>query len=990
MRRPVRSHNNVTDRKLFNNGGFPTMGAQAQMPNPANIQMGGNLPQTNNIAAPSGILASSAPLADQVAETALSQSFAPTVGMNSGGIASFDNGGFGTRFKDFLSGTARAGANWMGIGHSDDTSINPERERYQEMLNNPNPDDETLKAITAYENSLPQVKGTIDSSVFKSFGANMRIGALNEDEKAFSIRTITGPMTTGEWLDETSAITAERIFPSQRNGQDLKSWRQGSQVTDPGVWNTLDRLFEGDPSDSRIKDLLNKSFSFGMSGVQGIKGGGTRILGMVYDVLTERGKIADLPEGKRNLWGQVLIVGDMIRQQPSHSQEITTFAKQIRMNNPGIDPQDLMEQVAVALKTQVLNYDENPNLIDLVKRAEINEAEAEQKALEEEAILEAARNNELTLAESIELSKDSKEIVDLAGGKRTKMEPKAPVELDYERWKNNGFSTKFITEILRDKEGKSEEYIGAVVALRSEASSEGADTDIATEIVTEGPKGEEVKLGTEVFRDTPTSYAVGRQPKVVEVKKEVIDETDGSRKGINIKQNKEDLERIRENLRKIDAKDKEGGQSEKEIENNLGTALADQVIKGDKPETTDDTYKKYFEMFKGSMGEYEGKSEYAKGMDLIALGAAIAGGQSPNAITNIANGITKTIDRFSEDDDKRQAYNNQVRLSAGKFALNRMVKLEDEERARDKTGQMLSQVDKDGNITTKFFTMNQIINGDSEGWNTDTITTSKLTNMGLVAKAALDLIPDPLNWKDATAAQEDGEKAYVTYTTAVKGRLIAMNALSMIHDKKIAEEIFGWRGVVNQLKQKGKAFFNITNKETGELDLTSKVNKELFIGELTNHLTQYFQNLIPLSLGKAQSANSISNRDVEFLAKAYMESGALRDGIFSFAFVNKDLLSQKLRAGLDQFVVSERDALKSFATSYNRLQGLQQTNKTPATELLDQYTVINPKTGVRTMRTKEDDEMLVEAMKKADAATAPFLQFDSKTNTYYDPRTRQK
>ena len=94
MRRPVRS-NNITNRKLFNNGGFPTMGAQAQMPNPLNVNMGGTLPQANNIMAPSGILASSTELSNAVGDQALAQSFAPTANMNSGGIASFEEGGFG-------------------------------------------------------------------------------------------------------------------------------------------------------------------------------------------------------------------------------------------------------------------------------------------------------------------------------------------------------------------------------------------------------------------------------------------------------------------------------------------------------------------------------------------------------------------------------------------------------------------------------------------------------------------------------------------------------------------------------------------------------------------------------------------------------------------------------------------------------------------------------------------------------------------------------
>lgn len=119
-----------------------------------------------------------------------------------------------------------------------------------------------------------------------------------------------------------------------------------------------------------------------------------------------------------------------------------------------------------------------------------------------------------------------------------------------------------------------------------------------------------------------------------------------------------------------------------------------------------------------------------------------------------------------------------------------------------------------------------------------------------------------------------------------------------------------------------------------------------------------------------------------------MESGALTGGIFSFSTVSRNLLSQKLRAGLDQFVISERDSLKSFATTYNRLQGLQQTNKTPARELLDQYTVIDKDSGKPRMRKKEDDELIIEAIRKAEKVSAPFLQFDSKTNTYFDPRTR--
>ena len=968
---------NIRDRRLFNNGGFPTMGPQAQMPDPANIQMSGNLPQANNIMAPSGILASSTELSNAVGDQALAQSFAPAISMNSGGIAGFDNGGFGSRVASmFNQGNAFLESN-----------NDPKRIAYSNLLNNPDPTDKNREAMTAYEDSLPQVKSTVNNTTslgISDYGGNIGIPSSSLDSRAFNmdIQGLSGPIQTGSWLDENSSMTSERIFPSRD-----RSFAAGSRNVAPEVWSELDGLVNAKAPRSNIRAAFENTVGFIATGAKSQRGGLDRIAMQVYDVLT--GDSEEDAFFNPNTWGQVLAVADMVKQQPNYSQDITQLAKEIRKNNPDINSQDLIEQVSVGLKT---NYEgQDPSLKPLYATRDANLYDDQQGEYNPE--LDRFQLANTTLAESIEASKDPaqfEEIEDIINMKvdqsdpknqTSAMPPQSLIEEAYKRWANTGFSNDFITDVLID-ENRPPEFINAVVNMRGEESEEGGNVIVESQSEQENTSANMTNIPNknEAMDMLSITNGMSLVPE---------DKTDGTRDNINIAgSNKEELEAINKNLIEIDKRNKKGGQSQAVLEEDLGTTLATDIIKNDSEETTTAAFEKYAKLFKDSMGPYQGKSEYAKGMDLVALGASIAGGTSPNAMTNIANGITKTIDRFTEDDDARQKYNNQVRLSGGKFALTRMMKIEDEDRARDKTGQTLSQVAKDGKITTKFFTMNQIINGDSKGWTNDALTVSKLTYMGAVAKAANDLIPEPLSFTDSTKAQEKGTKAYVDYTTAVKGRLIAMNALSMIHDDKKANEIFGWRGVANQLKQKGKAFFNIKDKD-GNLDLTSKENKELYVGELTNYLTQYFQNLIPLSLGKAQSANSISNRDVEFLARAYMESGALTGGIFSFSTVSRNLLSQKLRAGLDQFVISERDSLSSFATTYNRLQGLQQTNKTPATELLDQYTVINPKTGNRDMRTKEDDEMLVEAMRKAEKVSAPFLQFDSETNTYYDPRTRQ-
>tara|TARA_R110000751_G_scaffold146494_1_gene250476 strand:- start:237 stop:1088 length:852 start_codon:yes stop_codon:yes gene_type:complete len=277
--------------------------------------------------------------------------------------------------------------------------------------------------------------------------------------------------------------------------------------------------------------------------------------------------------------------------------------------------------------------------------------------------------------------------------------------------------------------------------------------------------------------------------------------------------------------------------------------------------------------------------------------------------------------------------------------------------------------------------MNQIINGDSEGWSSDALAISKLTNIGLIAKAALDAVPEPFKWSEQTKAQEKGSAAYGAYVGAVKGRLVGMEALRLIHTPDIAKEIFGFRGVANQLKQKGKAFFGIkTRKTDGSLDLSNKKDKELFVGELRNYLRNYFQKLIPISLGEAQSANSISNRDVEFLANAYMEAGALGDGFWGFAFVNEALLSQKIVEGMNTFVDVERKSIKEFETTYSSLLGLRQKNLLPATELLGAYTIT--KDGKTTMRTLKDEEKMRKMVKDQISATQKFLEFDSENNIY--------
>ena len=927
MRRPM-NPNNITQRRLFNLGGTsPTMGAQAQMPNPSNIQMGGTLPSAN-IMAPSGILSSSTELSNAVGDQALAQSFAPTANMNSGGIASFEEGGFGSRFGDFLSGTVSAGANFLGIGN-DGTSMNPERERYEENRLNPyldNPgftgpmqagstDLDTVKEDKnfnkEYEESLPVVESTIDQT---TYGGNIGINSSSLDTRTLStdLDTVTGPMQAGSWLDENSTMTSERMFPAEQ-----RSFYLGSRNISPKSWEMLDNMWETDVPRSRIKAAFMKTMTPILGTALSIRGGSSRILENVFDTMTT------VPESndKKPNWGHTLAVTDMVRQQPNYSQDITEYATNIINNNPDISSQDLIEQVAIALKTKQ-EMSGNPIIGDLTIAADA-ERDAENSALE------AGRT---TLAEDIESGKaSSDEIEDIINMKidqsdpfnqTSAMPPQSLIEEAYKRWANTGFSNDFITDVLID-ENRPPEFINAVVNMRGEESEEGAG-------VPPTEQDGSPNLGTEVFRKDITSYAVGSEGKTLTKEKEkekVINAQSGGDPDLNIPgSSKEDLKIINENLRKIDANNKEGGQSSKEVETNLGEALADQVIKGDGTETTNDTFKKYFEMFKNSMGEFEGKSEYAKGMDLVALGAAIAGGESPNAMTNIANGITKTIDRFTEDDDARKQYNNQVRLSGGKFALTEMMSLAKEQRARDYTMLPYIRINKDGTIDEKQFSLTDISNGKvPTDFKSATVGIAEMQNMSAIdaafqkGKAAFKY--KPTDW---SAVKKEAGEYNKQFGENSKGKFLAQEALKLVNDKDLRGKIFGVSGVAEEVKNRLVRLFG-----GGQDVYTSR-------DQLLKELQQYFQALIPVKLRSSQSANSISNKDVQWLADAFMIKGAQEGKLLTFAFASAPAISAKLQSAYVDFADGEIDAMGNMNTLYEENMGMQRPNTSKASDYFEQ------------------------------------------------------
>ena len=108
-----------------------------------------------------------------------------------------------------------------------------------------------------------------------------------------------------------------------------------------------------------------------------------------------------------------------------------------------------------------------------------------------------------------------------------------------------------------------------------------------------------------------------------------------------------------------------------------------------KPEEAKRGMEYYLDRFKKAMPKYEGMSESEKGMLIAEAGLKVMAGQSPNAITNIAEGLKGVSKEFIADEKARRAYDRQVDLSAAKYGFAQLDRDRAESLALAKEGRQM-------------------------------------------------------------------------------------------------------------------------------------------------------------------------------------------------------------------------------------------------------------------------------------------------------------
>jgi len=332
--------------------------------------------------------------------------------------------------------------------------------------------------------------------------------------------------------------------------------------------------------------------------------------------------------------------------------------------------------------------------------------------------------------------------------------------------------------------------------------------------------------------------------------------------------------------------DRESNVSEQQVKSVEKNFVADIIDAGKRKKDPKEVADAYMKEFMDVMPEYEGKTPFEKGMDLTKLGMAIAAGQDPNAIANITKGFLAMGDTFTEDAKERREFNRQLKVSAAKHTLDRIG----EDRADSKDYKFFYNTD-----------------GDMEVLSVAELAEGERPSKGFVEKEFADVIIDSLDAQqtnfianlERTKLAEGERKEYVDgYKDNIelhRKALLGQELTAGLQESLSEGGKTGLTGSVINLTESAKAIFGIKqqnykiNKKTGKLFPASR---KQFIADMR----KVFQLMIPLTLGQAQSANSISDRDVDLLAKAAVAKILNDDNPFGDLFKeDPDTLNSKLK-----------------------------------------------------------------------------------------------
>ena len=335
--------------------------------------------------------------------------------------------------------------------------------------------------------------------------------------------------------------------------------------------------------------------------------------------------------------------------------------------------------------------------------------------------------------------------------------------------------------------------------------------------------------------------------------------------------------------------------------------------------------KQLMKEFTSNSPKYEGMD---RGLAIAKIGFAMAAGQSPNAITNIAKALSDGADMFLQDDAERRRFKRQVDLSALQYGLGEISKQRTQARA-DARNFMKYVATKDMEYKgVKYEEGEDVLVSMSDLLANGGRLPSGLRDQALHLKftqaviekekanaKALENLRKELLISDeqATKMSKDYQDAASKFKSADTGIAYFEQALDILA-KEGAE---GWHqsavgaaGLLKNVRYKAGNFLGIELGKQYDLD---------DVEELKRLFAQGLQPLIKVTLGETQSANSISNRDVEFLIKAFFGDRALEEGVFNFVVSDNNEMAKRVQAAMRSMRQAQIGNLNTMNTLERRL-----------------------------------------------------------------------
>ena len=341
----------------------------------------------------------------------------------------------------------------------------------------------------------------------------------------------------------------------------------------------------------------------------------------------------------------------------------------------------------------------------------------------------------------------------------------------------------------------------------------------------------------------------------------------------------------------------------------------------EKVSTIDDMIKQ----FTDRAPKYEGINQ---GLAIAKIGFAMAAGESPNALTNIAKALSDGADMLIKDKKERDAYKRQVDLSALQYGLTESSKIRAEQRAESRT--FTDFVDKEGNMV-RVSLADYKANGNKLPKDLQTVAMFTANQKAINDRAnSYKKLSEDL-YKKKFLKFSDQTKITGDYATAVQLASEAETAGTLIETVIMnADDVVGAFAEGKQVGANFLNFFGITPPEGWD-------NKKLNI----NQLKAALQSVVKTTLGSTQSANSISNRDVELLIEGFLAEGVINynkeTGIvdMSLTTVSRERFVASLQKGLGAVRRAQAGALNQMTSIENQLRGAYTATGYDASTIID-------------------------------------------------------